>query len=210
MTPDPTTYTVLADSLVNCVIERGNIRLTKVIAAGAFGAILLAEQTAPYPSLVAVKCIIKPSPNASERDWHFLTRELHLHKTAQGHKGVVRLHRWFEEEGYVFIVMDYYKDGDLFGMITEKQMFVAQDEVIRDAMLQVIDALMHLHSKGVYHRDLKPENILCVDEGDRLHLAIADFGLATNEMVSQEWGVGSTYYMSPGMHAFFSCDAGLD
>jgi serine/threonine protein kinase len=197
MTPDPTTYTTLADALVGCTIENGNIQLTKVIAAGAFGAVLLAKQALPYPAHVAVKCIIKPDASAT-RDLRFLLRELHLHHTTQAHKNVVSLHRWFEEEGYVFIVMDYFKDGDLFGMITDRQMFVAQDAMIKDAMLQVIDGLMHCHSKGVYHRDIKPENILCREDEGGLHLALADFGLATNQVVSQEWGVGSTYYMSPG------------
>ncbi|KAI7726320.1 hypothetical protein M8C21_008118 [Ambrosia artemisiifolia] len=40
---------------------------------------------------------------------------------------------------------------------------------------QLIDAVAHCHSKGVYHRDLKPENLL-LDSRERLK--VSDFGLS--------------------------------
>ena len=36
-----------------------------------------------------------------------------------------------------------------------------------------------------------------MDEG--LRLVIADFGLATTELTCNEWGCGSSFYMSPGI-----------
>ncbi|RVW16784.1 CBL-interacting serine/threonine-protein kinase 24 [Vitis vinifera] len=40
---------------------------------------------------------------------------------------------------------------------------------------QLIDAVSHCHSKGVYHRDLKPENLLLDSNGN---LKVSDFGLS--------------------------------
>lgn len=103
-------------------------------------------------------------------------------------------------------------EGDLFGMITEKHLYLGRDALIRHVFCQIIDALEYCHTKGIYHRDLKPESrspllpftthltvcsdILCTNSGGTVMLS--DFGLATNDPVSRDFGCGSSYYMSPG------------
>jgi serine/threonine protein kinase len=62
--------------------------------------------------------------------------------------------------------------------------------------LQLLDGVAYLHSLGIAHRDVKPENIVCSDDGTRVRLC--DFGLATSESVSSEFGCGSTFYIAPG------------
>lgn len=53
-----------------------------------------------------------------------------------------------------------------------------------------------MHSLGISHRDIKPENIVCSQDGTRVR--ICDFGLATSEERSSEFGCGSTFYIAPG------------
>ena len=46
---------------------------------------------------------------------------------------------------------------------------------LKDAMLQLCEALAYIHAHGLVHRDLKPSNIM-VDEDRQVRLM--DFGLA--------------------------------
>lgn len=70
---------------------------------------------------------------------------------------------------------------------------------LKDAMLQVCQALAYIHGHGLVHRDLKPSNIM-VDE-DRL-VRLMDFGLA--KFLADDTGVtgdgrmvGTFRYMAP-------------
>lgn len=64
--------------------------------------------------------------------------------------------------------------------------YLGRDDLIREVFLQIIDAVQYCHGNGIYHRDLKPENILVSRSGERV--CIADFGLATSEKYSADFG----------------------
>ncbi|QRO02543.1 serine/threonine protein kinase [Archangium violaceum] len=70
---------------------------------------------------------------------------------------------------------------------------------LKDAMLQVCEALAYIHAHGLVHRDLKPSNVM-VDEDRQVRLM--DFGLA--KFLADDAGmtldgrmVGTFRYMSP-------------
>jgi len=94
-----------------------------------------------------------------------------------------------------FVVIEYCPEGDLFSNITERGRYVGNDALAKDASLQILNAVEHCHNMGIYHRDLKPENILVTDQGRTVKLA--DFGLATSDYLTSDYGCGSTFYMSP-------------
>ncbi|EIW68536.1 hypothetical protein TREMEDRAFT_31801, partial [Tremella mesenterica DSM 1558] len=177
-------------------VDSGSLKLLSVIGTGAYGVVYLAEDT-ENDQRIPIKRAVKALQcnGLDERQLHFLRREVGFHLMASGHPNVVRLIRLVEEKNLIYVVMEYGEEGDLYGMITDEQRYIGNEPLIRLVFLQLIDALIHLHSLNIAHRDIKPENIVCSNSGTRLR--ICDFGLATSENHSTEMGCGSTFYIAP-------------
>lgn len=179
-----------------------NLQLISILGQGAYGVVYLAldtDSSVDSPVLYAVKCLAKAGLDT--RQQKFQRREIALHRLASGHPGVVTLHKVVEDEECIYVILDLCTDGDLFTMITERQMYLGNDALIKDVFLQIVSAVEYCHEMGIHHRDLKPENILCRNGGTTLLLG--DFGLATSEKTSEAFGCGSSFYMSPGMSRSF-------
>ena len=177
---------------LGCLLA-GRLELTSILGVGAYGVVYTAvdiHTRVPY----AVKALNKTGLDARQR--RFQDREIRLHHLASQHPNVVSLVRILDSADCTFVVIEYCPEGDLFSSITERSQFVGNDALAKHAFLQILDAVQYCHSIGIFHRDLKPENILVTDRGSTVKLA--DFGLATTEYVTSDFGCGSTFYMSPG------------
>ena len=175
------------------------LELTGILGVGAYGVVYTAidiRTNVPY----AVKALNKVGLDPRQR--RFQHQEIQLHHEASHHPNVLSLVKIMDSHDCTFVVLEYCPEGDLFSSITERGHFVGNDFLAKRAFLQILDAVDFCHSIGTYHRDLKPENILVTDEG--LTVKLADFGLATKEYVTSDFGCGSTFYMSPGMFTFRS------
>ncbi|KNE99253.1 RAN protein kinase [Puccinia striiformis f. sp. tritici PST-78] len=190
-------------NLVGHRIDHGRLEFMSVLGLGAYGVVYLARDlTSPdmeQPKLYAVKALNKIGLDARQKS--FQRREIALHSLASSHPSIVTLHAVIESPSCIFVILDYCPDGDLFGMITEKQRYLGKTDAIKSVFMQIIEAVQFCHRLGISHRDLKPENILCKKQGD--DVVLADFGLATAEKTSSDFGCGSTFYMSP------ECQGGL-
>jgi serine/threonine protein kinase len=172
----------------------GRLEITGILGVGAYGVVYTAQDiytNIPY----AIKALNKVGLDARQRK--FQQREIQLHHAASHHPNVVSLHKIMDAEDCTYVVLEYCPEGDLFASITETGFYLGHDYRIKKAFLQILDAVEFCHSVGIYHRDLKPENILVTDEGNTVKLA--DFGLATRDPITADFGCGSTFYMSPGM-----------
>ena len=143
----------------------------------------------------AVKALNKIGLDPRQRS--FQQREIQLHHAASHHPNVVSLVKIMDSYDCTFVVLEFCPEGDLFSSITEKGHYLGNDFMARNAFLQILNAVEFCHSIGIYHRDLKPENIL-VSNGT---VKLADFGLATQQPCTDDFGCGSTFYMSPGTHS---------
>lgn len=170
------------------------LELTSILGVGAYGVVYTAvdiQTQVPY----AVKALNKNGLDARQRK--FQQREISLHHQASRHPNVVSLVRIMDSVDCTFVVIEFCPEGDLFTSITERGQFVGNDPLAKRAFLQILDAVQFCHSIGIYHRDLKPENILVADGG--MTVKLADFGLATTDYFTSDFGCGSTFYMSPGV-----------
>ena len=150
----------------------GRLQLTGILGVGAYGVVYTAvdiQTNIPY----AVKALNKVGLEPRQRK--FQQREIQLHHQASAHPNVVSLVKIMDAPDCTYVVIEYCPEGDLFSNIT---------------------AVEYCHSIGIYHRDLKPENVLVTDNG--MTCKLADFGLATTDPVTSDFGCGSTFYMSPG------------
>lgn len=168
-------------------------RLTDILGIGAYGTVYKAchvDTGIEY----AVKALNKVGLDPRQRS--FQEREIRLHWEASQHANVVSMERIVETPACTYVVLEFCPEGDLFSKITETSDYVGRDHKARAVFLQIVEAVQHCHANGIYHRDLKPENILVKNDGWTVKLA--DFGLATEERLTSDFGCGSTFYMSPG------------
>lgn len=188
--PKPT-CTIQPEDRIGQIIS-GCIRLVEVLGIGAYGVVYKAidiKTGAPF----AVKALNKVG--LEPRQQSFQRREIQLHSEVSSHPSIVSLYNIVDSVDCTFVIMEFCSEGDLFSKITEEQRYVGNDELARSVFLQILDAVEYCHSAGIYHRDLKPENILVKDGGATVKLA--DFGLATKDFFTSDFGCGSTFYMSP-------------
>lgn len=184
------------------------LQLVDILGTGAYGVVYSAidrKDNVQY----AVKCLSKFNADGTpldRRQLSFQTREIRLHYLASGHPNVVSMLKIIDNPDCIYVILEYCPEGDLFYNITECGQYVGKDELAKSVFLQILDAVEHCHRLGIYHRDLKPENILVSNRGETVKLA--DFGLATSSERSEDYGCGSTFYMSPGRR-FASCSTGM-
>lgn len=184
------------------LILADRLELKTILGVGAYGVVYAAVDIITN-ARYAVKALNKIGLDQRQRQ--FQQREIQLHHEASNHPNVVSLIKIMDSWDCTYVVLEFCPEGDLFSSITEHGLFLGNDTMAKRVFLQILDAVDFCHSLGIYHRDLKPENILVTDGG--LTVKLADFGLATRDYLTSDFGCGSTFYMSPGMskstyHAF--------
>ncbi|KAA6404337.1 MAG: putative 3-phosphoinositide-dependent protein kinase 1 [Streblomastix strix] len=117
------------------------------------------------------------------------------------HSFILKFFGNFQDDEFLYFVLELCR-FDLSKLV-QKPLHI---EVVRFYAAEIVEAIEHLHSKGVIHRDLKPENIFIAIDG---HIRLADFGSAIivgSEEYIQEHSqqpkkskqlIGTPLYVSP-------------
>lgn len=113
------------------------------------------------------------------------------------HPNIVTIYDVGEEDGNVFIAMEFLEGKDLSDIIKHKTL--SAGEVVEFGV-QIAETLDYAHQKGIIHRDVKPSNIIVQPGGS---IKITDFGIARIDDVSATLQtqageiMGTPAYMSP-------------
>lgn len=112
----------------------------------------------------------------------------------QGNVNICQLISHFKLANSIYLVLEYCNGGDLHDYIKYNQF---NSTSLYKVAIQLYNAINFSHSKGIYHRDLKPENILLVELNSLNCIKLCDWGLSTNQRLSNEFNVGTEKYMAP-------------
>ena len=188
--------------------------IERVLGSGGFGITYLARDTSlnrqvvikeNLPSQFAhrdtTSLTIHPGPGREDQDnfrWSLenFSREAETLASLR-HPGIVPVLRRFEAFGTAYFVMPFVEGVTLDDLLDERRdagQTFSEDE-LRGMLERLLDALDHLHDRGIYHRDIKPANILITNEGVP---TLIDFGSARQRLSERSL----TVIESPGYTPF--------
>jgi serine/threonine protein kinase len=187
-------------------------RILGKLGGGGMGVVYEAEDL-KLGRHVALKFIpenLTGDPKSLER----FTREARA-ASQLNHPNICTIHGIEDNSGHPFIVMEKLEGESLKAHIGGHPM--AMEEVL-DVGVQIADALVASHAKGIVHRDIKPANIFLTPNGQ---VKVLDFGLAKLVHAEDDGAAdlsltavgiipGTAVYMSPEQARSETIDARSD
>lgn len=172
-------------------------QIGKLLGHGQFGYTYVATDRASSER-VAVKRIEKKKmvlPIAVED----VKREVKILQALTGHENVVQFYNAFEDDDFVYIVMELCEGGELLDRILAKKDSRYSEKDAAKVVRQMLKVAARCHLHGVVHRDMKPENFLFKSTKEDSPLKATDFGLSDFIKPGKKFQdiVGSAYYVAP-------------
>ncbi|XP_045416128.1 serine/threonine-protein kinase MRCK beta isoform X1 [Lemur catta] len=175
-------------------LHREDFEIIKVIGRGAFGEVAVVKMK-NTERIYAMKILnkwemLKRAETACFRE----ERDVLVNGDCQW---ITALHYAFQDENYLYLVMDYYVGGDLLTLLSKFEDKLPED-MARFYIGEMVLAIDSIHQLHYVHRDIKPDNVLLDVNG---HIRLADFGscLKMNDdgTVQSSVAVGTPDYISP-------------
>ena len=172
-------------------------RIDEVAGRGGMGVVYRATHLA-LDHVVALK-VIAPELAHDQRFRERFKRESRMAVSIR-HPNVVPIHHAGEEDGVLFVTMDFIAGSDLRALINSTG-GLAPDQVVK-VIAPIASALDAAHERGLVHRDIKPANVLIERRAGDDRVYLTDFGLTkratgATEMTASGSFIGTIEYMAP-------------
>jgi serine/threonine-protein kinase len=175
-------------------VLEGRYKFVRKIGKGAFGTVLLMEDTVVEEQLV-LKFL---NPNVSQ-DEEMMKRFVHELRYSRKitHRNVIRIYDFLHIRGNYAISMEYFPSHTLGNEVNDKPLQLAK--AVRFA-IDIATGMTVAHQSGIIHRDLKPANVLINEDG---LVKVVDFGVAAaqhqgdTQLTKTGYVIGSPKYMAP-------------
>ncbi|OCL09536.1 kinase-like protein [Glonium stellatum] len=148
-----------------------NFATLKIIGKGAFGEVKLVQRKNDG-KIYALKSLVKSEMFKKDQLAHVRSERDILAESDS--PWVVKLHTTFQDNTFLYMLMEFLPGGDLMTMLIKYEIFT--EDITRFYMAEITLAIEAVHKLGFIHRDIKPDNIL-LDRGG--HIKLTDFGLST-------------------------------
>lgn len=163
--------------------------ISQVETQGAMSLIFKAKY---YGKWVAIKTI-KEKFRKDKRYRELFFREFQTTFNLD-HPNIVRVYGKGDNNNDPFYYMEYIEGKQLAQLIGPYG--ITDGGLIKQLVMQLLDALIYMHEAEVFHRDLKPENILVETPAKRIKLI--DFGLAMGQHFKDKMQkAGTPKYAAP-------------
>ena len=141
-----------------------------IIGRGAFGEVHVCREK-KTDKIYAVKKIKKNILILKNQIIHVLNEQIFMSRAKS--PWIVELKASFQEDDYLYLVMEYLPGGDLMNLLIKKDILTENEA--KFYISELILAIESIHNLDCIHRDIKPDNILIDNNG---HIKLSDFGLA--------------------------------
>lgn len=172
----------------------GKFEIQRRLGEGAMGEVFLGRDPI-IGREVAVKTI-RPQIATGEEARERFYREARAAGTLN-HPNLVTVHEFGEDDGTLFLAMEYVPGQDLQALLLDHSLTRPQ---ILEIVAQVCDGLAYAHARGIMHRDIKPSNIRVDWHQGRPFVKVMDFGIARiagSDMTGSGTILGTFGYMAP-------------
>jgi serine/threonine-protein kinase len=189
----------------------GRYELLDEIGGGNYGSVYRARKTGAhgFSKIVALKILSSAINDENRKEVRALINEARIGGFLK-HSGIVDTYEFGEEDGKLFIAMEYVDGitlGDVIRGLRRQHRFFPLSLVV-EIGISVASSLAYAHERndedsqgplGLVHRDLKPDNVMLTRSGE---VKILDFGIAVSaanlfRTTLKNMTKGTPAYMSP-------------